>query len=49
LLASRYAATTTFLGVLWHFSFSFFILAYETVVATIQLGVFISLTTVYAE
>jgi len=49
LLASRYAATTTFLGVLWHFSFSFFILAYETVVATIQLGVFISLTTVYTE
>ena len=49
LLASRYSAASNLMGILWHFSFSFFILIYELLVATIQLGVFISLTSVYAD
>jgi F0F1-type ATP synthase membrane subunit a len=49
LLASRYSPSAAAITVLWHFSFPFFILVYELLVATIQLGVFISLTAVYAD
>lgn len=49
LLVSRYLAAASFLSVILQFTFSFAILAYELLVATIQLGVFLSLTSVYAE
>lgn len=49
LLVSRYLGYNSSITILWGFLFSLVILIYEFLVACIQIGVFISLTSVYAE
>lgn len=48
-LVSRYLPLQGGLSALWSFGFSTFLVIYETLVALIQLGVFLSLLAVYVE
>ena len=49
ILVLRYGNATTLFNLIGHFTFSYFIVIYEVLVACIQLGVFISLISVYVE
>ena len=48
-LVLRYVPSSSTVTALTHFLFSYGILVYESLVAAIQLGVFLSLTSVYAD